>query len=85
MIPPIDLLRTELIAYLFRKQIYYENDVIELNNHTAYRNADPVDHLEMIMAQTRLATCEEICDNILEIIHLSYYREQQLSSDNYTK
>lgn len=75
----IDLLRADLIAYIFRQSLRYEDDVTELDNHTAYRKADPVDHLEMIMAQTRLGTAEKIFADILQILHWSYDR------DNYTK
>lgn len=72
----LDLLREELIAYMFRRLLRYEDDVTELDNHTAYRKADPVDHLEMIMAQTRLATCESIFNDLAYILHRSYDRER---------
>ena len=49
------------------KQIWAENDVIQLSNNVVYRSADPLDHLEMIMAQVRRATIEEIS---LELYHL---------------
>lgn len=75
----LDRLRADLIAYIFRQTLRYEDDITELDNHTVYRNADPVDHLEMIMAQTRLGTAEKIFADILEIIHWSYDR------GNYTK
>ncbi len=72
----LDLLREQLIVYMFRQTLRYEDDVTELDNHTVYRKADPVDHLEMIMAQTRLATSEKIFRDILEILHWSYDRER---------
>jgi len=50
--------------YMYRKEIKYLNDVIQLANNVHYRDADPVDHLEMIMAQTRLATVREEYDRI---------------------
>lgn len=71
----LDLLRAQLIEYIFRKTHYYENDLIELGNHITYRKADPVDHLEMIMAQTRAGTAEEIFADIFQILHWSYDRE----------
>lgn len=75
----LDILRAQLIEYLFRLTLRYEDDIIEIDNHTVYRKADPVDHLEMIMAQTRLSTAEKITDDIFQILHWSYDR------DNYTK
>lgn len=78
----LDLLREQILMYLFRQSLRYEDDVTELDNHTAYREADPVDHLEMIMAQTRLHTFEKVSADILEILRWSYDRENK---GNYTK
>ncbi len=75
----LDLLRTQLVQYMHRQMLRYEDDVIELNNHIVYRAADPVDHLEMIMAQTRVGTANKIFEDISQIIRWSYDR------DNYTK
>lgn len=85
----LDLLRADLIAYIFRQSLRYEDDVTELNNRTVYRDADPVDHLEMIMAQTRMATADKIFADIQRILHWSYNRERSSSTagedGNYTK
>lgn len=75
----LDIFRSQLIEYIFRQSQRYENDLIELNNHTVYRTADPIDHLEMIMAQTRAGTADKIFADIFQIIRWSYNR------DNYTK
>lgn len=75
----LDVLRAQIIEYIFRKSHYLESDLIELNNHTVYRTADPIDHLEMIMAQVRAQTAEEIFADLFQILHWSYDR------DNYTK
>lgn len=72
----LDLLREQILMYLFRQSLRYEDDITELNNHTVYREADPVDHLEMIMAQTRLGTFERISADILQILRWSYDRER---------
>lgn len=72
----LDVLRAQIIEYIFRKAQYYENDLIELNNHMSYRKADPVDHLEMIMAQTRAGTAEDIFADLFQILHWSYDRER---------
>ena len=42
-----------------------------MNNNVVYRTADPVDHLEMIMAQTRLAAVEEVFADLRVIIAIS--------------
>lgn len=72
----LDVLRAQIIEYIFRKSHYLESDLIELNNHTVYRTADPVDHLEMIMAQVRAQTAEEIFTDLFQILHWSYDRER---------
>lgn len=53
-----------LAEYMTRAIARYENDVIQLSNNVAFRKADPVDHLEMIMAQTRLGTADKIFTDI---------------------
>ena len=70
----LDKLRVDLIEYIFRQSLRYEDDVTELCNRMTYRDADPVDHLEMIMAQTRLGTAEKIFDDLLTILRWSYGR-----------
>lgn len=55
---PYDL--TLLYQYMFFKEQFYQNDITGLANNVSYRKADALDHLEMIMAQTRLATAQEI-------------------------
>lgn len=60
-----------LHEYRLRQLIRYENDVIQLSNNCTYRKADPVDHLEMIMAQTRLATMEKVSADLYRLIELS--------------
>lgn len=63
----IDLLQ----EYMYRQSARYENDVIQLCNNVTYRAADPLDHLEMIMAQTRVGTSEKIFDDIRMLIAIS--------------
>lgn len=63
----IDLLQ----EYMYRQSARYENDVIQLSNNVTYRGADPLDHLEMIMAQTRVGTAEKIFDDLRMIIEIS--------------
>ena len=57
-----------LLEYLHRMPIRYENDLIQLLNNVQLRQADPVDHLEIIMAQVRAATADRIVLEILEIL-----------------
>lgn len=56
---------------MYRKSLRCEDDVTQLNNNVVYRKADPVDHLEMIMAQTRLAAVEEVFADLRVIIAIS--------------
>lgn len=63
----IDLLQ----EYMYRQSARFENDVIQLSNNVTYRAADPLDHLEMIMAQTRVGTSEKIFDDIRMLIAIS--------------
>ena len=60
--------------YLMNKQISAENDVIQLSNNVVYRSADPLDHLEMIMAQVRRALVEEMS---LELYYLLRIIEEE--------
>lgn len=60
-----------LQQYMYRQTCRYEDDITQLNNNVTYRKADPVDHLEMIMAQTRAATAQKIFDDIRMIIAIS--------------
>lgn len=60
-----------LHQYMYRKIVKYENDVTLLNNNIVYRQADPIDHLEMVMAQVRLATVEEIFSDLRKVIAIS--------------
>lgn len=45
-----------------------ENDIIQLDNNVKYRKADPLDHLEMIMAQVRAQTAHDIFRDILRLM-----------------
>ena len=61
---------TLIYQYLYNKQIWAGNDVIQLCNNVAYRSADPLDHLEMIMAQTRKATIEEVARDLYSLLRM---------------
>lgn len=56
---------------MYRKSLRCEDDVTQLHNNVVYREADPIDHLEMIMAQARLAAAEEIFADLRRIIAIS--------------
>lgn len=60
-----------LQQYMYRQTCRYEDDITQLNNNVTFRKADPVDHLEMIMSQTRAATAQKIFDDIRMIIAIS--------------
>lgn len=66
-----ELLQQMLLEYGLRQLARYENDVIQLSNNVTYRKADPLDHLEMIMAQTRLGTAEKMFGDLQIILEIS--------------
>lgn len=61
---------TILYQYMMFKEQYYRNDSVQLGNNINYRNADPIDHLEMIMAQVRVATAQEIFSDMHKLMRL---------------
>ena len=58
-----------LYEYMSKQEARYFNDVVQLSNNVQYRDADPLDHLEMIMAQTRLSTAMSVFDDIRKVIN----------------
>jgi phenolic acid decarboxylase len=63
-----DRLAILLYEYMRRMDVKLDNEVIQLYNNIQYRQADPVDHLEMIMAQTRKQMANEIFADLYRII-----------------
>lgn len=63
-----DWLAILLYEYMRRMDVKLDNEVIQLYNNIQYRQADPVDHLEMIMAQTRKQMANEIFADLYRII-----------------
>lgn len=61
---------TLIYQYLYNKQIWANNDVVQLGNNVSFRNSDPLDHLEMIMAQTRKATIEEVARDLYPLLRM---------------
>lgn len=61
---------TVLYQYIMHKEMYYYNDVIQLGNNVSYRKADPLDHLEMVMAQVRLETAREIFNDMHKLMRM---------------
>ena len=60
-----------LYEYCYREQVRCENDLIQLNNNIGFRRADPLDHLEMILALVRLQRTEEISRDIYRLVAIS--------------
>lgn len=60
-----------LLDYMRHEEMRLENDITDIENNVAFRRADPIDHLEMIMAQTRLATAERIFHDIYKLFVLT--------------
>lgn len=66
-----DLLVTMLLEYLNRQSLRYEGDIVQLQNNVSFRKADALDHLEMIMAQTRSATFDKFASDLHVILAIS--------------
>ena len=50
----LDLVKHNLMVYMYSEDCRLENDMVQLLNNVSYRKADQLDMLEMIMAKTRL-------------------------------
>lgn len=50
----LDLVKHNLMVYMYSEDCRLENDMVQLLNNVSYRKADQLDMLEMIMARTRL-------------------------------
>lgn len=64
-----DRTRHNLYQYMWEQEVRYENDLIQLYNNVTIRKADPLDHLEMIMAIVRLETSRKVFRDIGDILH----------------
>ena len=60
-----------LYEYFYRQQIYRDNDVVQLANNVQFRKADPLDHLEMIMAQVRAQVTADISQDVYRLVAIS--------------
>lgn len=50
----LDLVKHNLMVYMYSEDCRSENDLVQLLNNVSYRKADQLDMLEMIMVKTRL-------------------------------
>lgn len=66
-----DYLVMLLYEYFYRQQIYRDNDIIQLANNVHFRTADPLDHLEMIMAQVRAQVTADISQAVYKLVAIS--------------
>ena len=60
-----------LYVYFYRQQIFRDNDVVQLSNNVQFRKADPLDHLEMIMAQVRAQVTADIGRDVYKLVAIS--------------
>ena len=61
---------TLIYQYLYHKQARAGNYVIQLSNNISYREADALDHLEMIMAQTRKSAIDEVAQEVYPLLRI---------------
>lgn len=57
-----------IYLYLYNKQVRAGNDVSQLAANVSFRDADPLDHLEMVMAQVRKAAIEEVAMELFQLM-----------------
>lgn len=60
--------RIYIYEYMYNREQMYYNDLIQLERNNAFCKADALDHLEGIMALTRLATASNIFEDIGRIL-----------------
>ena len=64
----LDLVKHNLMVYMYSEDCRLENDMVQLLNNVSYRKADQLDMLEMIMAKTRLEYALSDHRNICRIL-----------------
>lgn len=71
-----------LCEYTYRLTCRYESDLVQLRNNVSLRLADPVDHLEFIMASVRCSVADQVEADIHKIIDIVQLGEYNTDSTN---
>lgn len=70
MLDRFEVLQSLLLQYANRKCLQAESDITQLLNNLNLRCADPIDHLEIVMAQVRSSCAEQFQSDILKILDI---------------
>ena len=62
--------REMLYEYMYNKEVFLMNECIQLSNNVAFRDADALDHLEMIIASAKLEAAREIFQDFRFLLRL---------------
>lgn len=65
-----EVLQVLLLQYANRRCLQAEADITQLLNNISLRRADPVDHLEIVMAQVRSSCAEQFQSDLLKILDM---------------
>lgn len=71
MVITLTYFEENLFLYCQRMENTLEQDLHMLKVNLLSRDMEPLDHLEMIMAEVRLATAERIFNDIGKIVEIS--------------
>lgn len=70
MLDRFEVIQSLLLQYANRKCLQAESDITQLLNNLDLRRADPIDHLEIVMAQVRSSCAEQFQSDILKILDI---------------
>lgn len=70
MLDRFEVLQSLLLQYVNRRCLQAEADITQLLNNISLRRADPVDHLEIVMAQVRSSCADQFQSDILKILDI---------------
>lgn len=67
-------LKCLIYDYLHCKEIFLENDFIQLCNNLHYREIEVIDYLELIIAQVRMDMFKEISGQLFQVLAMTEYQ-----------
>lgn len=66
----VDSWKILLYEYMLHKRSYLDNDYVQLINNVSFRDCDMLDHLEFIVARTKLDLVDEIFFDLSNLFKL---------------
>ena len=64
-------LRQLINEYCMEKEAYYRNQLVEAQNSYMFREADTVEHLEIIECKVRYEMVCEFCRDLCKLVQIS--------------